>query len=76
MRDGTTKAESYLGDGLYATFDGWQIILRAPRGDSPDHLVALEPETFKGLVRFAEQINKEYNVQHFDALRGPRGSNT
>ncbi len=68
MRDGTTKDEVYLGDGLYATFDGWQIILRAPRGDSPDHLVALEPETFATLVRFAALINKKYNVKHFDAL--------
>jgi hypothetical protein len=23
--------ETYLGDGLYASFDGWQVKLRAPR---------------------------------------------
>jgi len=23
--------ETYLGDGLYASYDGWQICLRAPR---------------------------------------------
>jgi hypothetical protein len=68
MRDGTTKDESYLGDGLYATFDGWQLVLRAPR-DGGDHWVALEPETFSALVRFAERINGKYDVKHFDALR-------
>jgi hypothetical protein len=24
----------YLGDGVFATFDGWQIRLRTPRGES------------------------------------------
>ena len=33
--------ETYLGDGLYASFDGWQIKLRAPR-DGGDHEVFLE----------------------------------
>ena len=61
---------SYLGDGLYATFDGWQIVLRAPRSDG-DHWVALEPETFTTLVRFAERINGKYGVIHFDALHSP-----
>lgn len=64
VRDGTTKDESYLGDGLYATFDGWQMILRAPR-DGGDHHVALEPETFKALIRFADHINAKYKVKHF-----------
>ncbi len=65
---GTTRDESYIGDGLYATFDGWQIILRAPRSDG-DHWVALEPELFTNLVRFAERINGKYQVHHFNALR-------
>jgi hypothetical protein len=64
QREGTTHDESYLGDGLYATFDGWQVILRAPR-EGGDHWVALEPETFTALVRFAESINAKYNVKHF-----------
>jgi hypothetical protein len=34
--------EVYLGDGLYASFDGYQFTLRAPRAEG-DHYVALEP---------------------------------
>ena len=34
--------ETYLGDGLYASFDGFMITLRAPRGHQ-DHWVGLEP---------------------------------
>ena len=36
-----SERETYLGDGLYASFDGYQIRLRAPR-DGGDHVVFLE----------------------------------
>jgi hypothetical protein len=45
------NAETYLGDGLYASFDGWQIVLRAPRSGG-DHLVGLEPAVFQALSRW------------------------
>ena len=38
-------AETYLGDGLYCSFDGWGIRLRAPRSDG-DHFVVLDPEVW------------------------------
>ena len=41
-------AETYLGDGLYASFDGWQIVLRAPRMPG-DHIVALDPDVYQSL---------------------------
>lgn len=31
-----TSKEEYLGDGLYASFDGEQICLRAPRENGND----------------------------------------
>jgi predicted amidohydrolase YtcJ len=51
------SAETYLGDGLYASFDGWMITLRAPREDG-DHWVGLEPETYEALLQFVEHIKK------------------
>jgi hypothetical protein len=45
------SAETYLGDGLYASFDGWQLLLRAPR-EHGDHWVGLEPEVLDALLRF------------------------
>ncbi len=47
--------ETYLGDGLYAHFDGYHIILRAPR-DNGDHHVALEPPVFEALLKFRESV--------------------
>lgn len=46
-----TGKETYLGDGLYASFDGFMIILRAPRGHG-DHYVALEPDVMVKLLRW------------------------
>ena len=61
----TTHDEIYLGDGLYATFDGWMMNIRTQRGQI-EHWVALEPETFQALVKFANYINKKYDVEHFE----------
>ncbi len=49
--------EEYLGDGLYVSHDGWQIILRAPRIEG-DHWVALEPNVFVALVDYARRIRE------------------
>jgi hypothetical protein len=46
------QKETYLGDGLYASFDGWQIKLRAPRLEG-DHEVFMEPTVYRELQNFA-----------------------
>jgi uncharacterized protein with LGFP repeats len=47
--------ETYLGDGLYCSFESGMISLRAPREDG-DHHVFLEPETYEALRKFALRI--------------------
>lgn len=49
--------ETYLGDGLYASFDGFQIVLRAPRLDG-DHWVGLDGQVYEALVRFVAELRK------------------
>lgn len=46
--------ETYLGDGLYARDDGFQIWLRAPR-ENGDHEVALEPSVLSEFMSFLER---------------------
>jgi hypothetical protein len=53
-----TQKETYLGDGLYASFDGFAIWLRAPR-EAGDHVVALEPEVYRALTEFVERLKQE-----------------
>ena len=49
------KREEYLGDGLYASYDGFMVSLRAPR-ESGDHWVGLEPDIMFALFRFCEKV--------------------
>jgi hypothetical protein len=50
-----TEGETYLGDGLYVAFDGWQIRLRAPR-EGGDHEVYLEPHVFEEFMVWVEAL--------------------
>lgn len=46
------KDETYLGDGLYASHDGFALWLRAPR-EQGDHECALEPQVLSNFLSFA-----------------------
>jgi hypothetical protein len=46
--------EKYLGDGLYASYDGWQFRLRAPR-ENGDHVVYLS----QGMVELFNEFCKK-----------------
>jgi hypothetical protein len=58
-----TDKEVYLGDGLYASFDGFMFKLRAPQDTIGDQTVYLEPEVLKSLMRYAKAIYKEEFVR-------------
>ena len=63
----TEYPEVYLGDGLYASFDGWQVILRAPR-EHGDHFVALEPEVVAAFHDYLADLARKY-PGHFEERR-------
>lgn len=48
----------YLGDGVYASFDGYQIWLHV-NDHRAEPCVALETSVLAALNRFADRINKE-----------------
>jgi hypothetical protein len=52
-----SEREEYLGDGLYCSFDGWQVKLRAPRSDG-DHEVFLDDSTLQAFIEFIEALPK------------------
>lgn len=49
--------KTYLGDGVYAVFDGYQIIITTDR-ENGTHWIALEPAVLSSLVAYAERIYK------------------
>lgn len=49
--------EQYIGDGVYASYDGYAIKIRADR-DGRDHWIVLEPDVLVSLVLYAEKMKK------------------
>lgn len=49
--------ETYIGDGVYASHDGYQIWLRTGRESGlPDERIALDPGTYASLEAYAERL--------------------
>lgn len=68
MREGDVR---YIGDGVYASFDGYQIWLRVGSHEAMP-LVALEPSVLEALCKVATDINREHDSFYFKgAVHGP-----
>lgn len=46
--------ETYLGDAVYASFDGWHIWLRT--GDGNNQQIALEPSVLEALICYSKSL--------------------
>jgi hypothetical protein len=57
MREIKTGFQDYLGDGVYASFDGYQIWLAANHPDN--RVIALEPMVFEALLRYQKDLLRE-----------------
>lgn len=55
VREGETNAQ-YIGDGVYAAFDGYQVWLRAERHGQM-HEIAIEPAVWGALRRYVGGID-------------------
>lgn len=53
-----TKDKTYLGDGLYASYDGYQIRLYTERANGT-HEVYLDGHTLAALERFVADLRAE-----------------
>jgi len=50
---------AYLGDGVYAIFDGYGTWLHANHPFTPTDRIYLEPQVLKALNRFVDQWNTQ-----------------
>lgn len=53
--------DDYLGDGVYASFDGYYIVLDL-RGQDSTTRIALEPPVFDALIRYKKRIDDEVDA--------------
>jgi hypothetical protein len=56
--NGTKVPASYLGDGVYAIFDGYGVWLHANDHKDPTDKIYLEPEVFEALRKVIKEVNK------------------
>lgn len=54
--DMTEENSSYIGDGVYAGYDGMGIWLHANSHDEPTDKIYLEASVFCALLNFAERM--------------------
>jgi len=54
----TDEKQMYLGDGVYASYDGYQIWLAANHHDNK--VVALEPHVMNMLIAYAHSLWKSH----------------
>ena len=57
----------YLGDAVYASFDGYHIWLTT--GDGNDQRIALEPDVFRALVEYETQLRRKLAAQETAGVR-------
>lgn len=53
--------DRYLGDGVYASFDGYQIWLAA--NDHRNKIVALEPSVMEALIQYNRDLVAHYRAE-------------
>lgn len=51
----TDESKQYLGDGLYASFDGYHVILTAEDGVTVNETVYLESSVAKEAIKYMEK---------------------
>ena len=52
----STPLKDYLGDGVYADFDGFAFTLTTENGVSVTNTIVLEPMVMSALARYAKRI--------------------
>lgn len=56
--------KQYLGDSVYAQFDGYHIILTTENGypDDPHNRIALESQVLSALNQYVKFIKEKHNA--------------
>jgi len=58
-----TPTKTYLGDSVYADWDGFAMSIFTDNGHGPTNLIFLEVETVDALIKYWNQIHEESGVK-------------
>ena len=51
--------KTYLGDSVYAKFDGYMLVVYTDNGFGPRNVIAMEPEVLASLIEFNERARQQ-----------------
>jgi hypothetical protein len=54
--------KTYLGDGAYADFDGYAIVVTTEDGVSVTNRIVFENDVYENLVKFVEKLRADYQA--------------
>jgi len=52
--------KTYIGDGVYAEFDGYGVVLTTENGIEETNRIVLEPEILAYFLKFVKELNPEF----------------
>lgn len=58
MTDTSSQFNEYLGDGLYADYDGYQIEVYASNGLRKTNVVYFDPDVLRAFIRYAARLKE------------------
>jgi len=51
--------KTYIGDSVYAEYNGFEIILTTENGGAPSNRIVLEPAVYDSLVQWVKYVSGE-----------------
>lgn len=54
-----SELKQYLGDGVYADFDGYQLVLTTWDGIHAVNTIYLDDQTYAALLRYVERLKQQ-----------------
>lgn len=55
--------KTYIGDGVYVEFDGYQLIVTTENGISVTNLIVIEPQIWSSLQHYVKSLEEKHNFK-------------
>lgn len=68
-----TERKTFLGDRLYADFDGWNVIVTQENGIAVSDRIVFEPDVWDALVNYGERQKLERQAREKEDHGGHHG---
>jgi len=57
-------SKAYLGDSVYADFDGYHVVLTTENGYGPSNTICLEPAVMDALWEYQKREQERFRKAH------------